>query len=155
MRKMLFSSIALLGFMFCATPRLVSQSYGPMSTSVIPAASLMQPEALNKMLQAKKAPVILQVGSHLLFTEAHIAGSKYIGPGSAESGLQALQNAVASLPKDRLIVLYCGCCPWSHCPNVGGAWKRLSDLGYKNVKVLYLPNNFGDDWMAKGYSTEQ
>ncbi len=154
MRKLLLSSIALFSLMIFVAPRLQAQ-YGPMSTSVIPAASLIQPEALNQMLQAKKAPIILQVGSHLLFTEAHIAGSKYVGPGSEESGLQALQKTVASVPKDRLIVLYCGCCPWNHCPNDGPAWKRLNDLGYKNVKVLYVAHNFGDDWVAKGYPTER
>jgi hypothetical protein len=24
-------------------------------------------------------------------------------------------------------------------------------MGYTNVKVLYLPSNFGADWVAKGY----
>jgi hypothetical protein len=25
------------------------------------------------------------------------------------------------------------------------------DLGFTNVRVLYLANNFGDDWVNKGY----
>ncbi len=58
---------------------------------------------------------------------------------------------MASLPKDKQIVLYCGCCPWNRCPNVGPAYKRLHDLGFTNVKVLYIANNFGDDWVNKGY----
>jgi hypothetical protein len=52
--------------------------------------------------------------------------------------------------KKKLIVLYCGCCPWGRCPNVGPAYKALHDQGFTNVKVLYLANNFGDDWVAKG-----
>jgi hypothetical protein len=38
---------------------------------------------------------------------------------------------------------------------VGPAYKRLHDLGFTNVKVLYLANNFGDDWLYKGYRVEQ
>ena len=68
-----------------------------------------------------------------------------------KQGSKSLENAVASQAKDRLIVLYCGCCPWNRCPNVGPAFRRLHQLGFSNVKVLYLPNNFGDDWVAKGY----
>ena len=64
-------------------------------------------------------------------------------------------STVAKQPKDRFIVLYCGCCPWNHCPNVGPAFVRLRDLGFSRVKVLYLPNNFGDDWVAKGYPTDR
>jgi hypothetical protein len=38
---------------------------------------------------------------------------------------------------------------------VGPAYARLHDLGFTNVKVLYMANNFGDDWVAKGYRVEQ
>lgn len=123
--------------------------------SSIPSADLMQPQALKQLLDAKKAPAMFQVGSRLFFLEAHIAGSTYAGPGSSEQGLNLLQQAVGGMAKDKLIVLYCGCCPWDRCPNVGPAWKHLHDLGYSNVKVLYLVHNFGDDWVAKGYPTER
>jgi hypothetical protein len=69
--------------------------------------------------------------------------------------LQLLESKVASTPKNALIVIYCGCCPWNRCPNVGPAYARLHDLGFTNVKVLYMANNFGDDWVAKGYRVEQ
>ncbi len=72
-------------------------------------------------------------------------------PAIQASGIQSLENTVSSLPKGRYIVLYCGCCPWNRCPNVGPAYKRLRDLGFSNVKVLYIANNFGDDWVNKGY----
>jgi thiosulfate/3-mercaptopyruvate sulfurtransferase len=123
--------------------------------SSIPSADLMQPQALKQLLDAKKAPAMFQVGSRLFFSEAHIAGSRYAGPGSSDQGLNLLQQAVGHMPKGKLIVLYCGCCPWDRCPNVGPAWKHLHDLGYSNVKVLYLAHNFGDDWVAKGYPTER
>ncbi len=103
----------------------------------------------------KQQPLILQVGSRIFFTEAHIKGSQYAGAGSQPAGLQMLESTVAKQPKDRFIVLYCGCCPWNHCPNVGPAFERLRDLGFSRVKALYLPNNFGDDWVAKGYPTDR
>ena len=66
-----------------------------------------------------------------------------------------LKKFAAPLKKDQLIVIYCGCCPWNRCPNIGPAYKQLRDLGFTNVKALYLANNFGDDWVAKGYPTER
>lgn len=151
MRKFLtvFSSIV---FLVCVASAMTAQ---PASTSVIPDSARMPAEQLSTLLKSQHAPVMFQVGSHLLFQEAHIPGSKYVGPGSQEQGLKALDNAVSMLPKGRLIVLYCGCCPWDHCPNVGPAWQELHQHGYSNVKVLYLPDNFGDDWVAKGYPTER
>lgn len=125
----------------------------PLSAATVPQAQLIQPADLVRMLKAGGAqqPLMLQVGSHMMFAQAHIPGSQYAGPGSQLSGLQLMQKAVATTPKSKLIVIYCGCCPWNRCPNIGPAFKRLHDLGFTNVKALYLPNNFGDDWMSKGY----
>jgi hypothetical protein len=126
------------------------------SAASIPDSALMQPEALLRLLRAGGAdkPLVLQVGSRIFFAEAHIPGAEFAGPGSQPAGLQLLQSKVAAEKKGRPIVIYCGCCPWNHCPNVGPAYKQLRDLGFTNVKVLYLANNFGDDWVAKGYAVE-
>jgi len=50
--------------------------------------------------------------------------------------------------------LYCGCCPWDRCPNLGPAFKRLHDWASAR-EVLYLANNLGADWVAKGYRLTQ
>jgi len=123
------------------------------SATSIPSAQLMQPEELNRLLQssAQKKPLILQVGSRLMFDQAHIPHAEYAGPGSHDEGVQALRNRVASLPRTSLIVIYCGCCPWNRCPNVGPAYMLLSQMGFTNVKVLYLADNFGANWVDKGY----
>lgn len=94
---------------------------------------------------------MIQVGSHVLYEQAHIPGSEYIGPASYESGLQQLRQRVQALPRRKFIVLYCGCCPWSHCPNVKPADDALRALGFTNVKVLYIADNFGANWVNKGY----
>jgi rhodanese-related sulfurtransferase len=117
----------------------------------------MQPAELAKMLHVHDTypPLLLQVGSHVFYAEAHIPGSVYAGAGSQPTGLKMLENMVSSSPKDKLIILYCGCCPWNRCPNVGPAYNKLHDLGFTNVKVLYIANNFGSDWVAKGYPIEK
>jgi len=121
----------------------------------IPAARQITPEDLVKRLQmsSKEKPLLIHVGSHVLYGQAHIPGSEYIGPGASEAGLAQLRKRVESLPRAKFIVLYCGCCPWSHCPNVKPADDALRALGFTNVKVLYIANNFGTDWVDKGYPT--
>lgn len=117
--------------------------------------NLLTPEELVKILSDKSAktpqPLLLQVGSKMLYVQAHIPGSEYIGQGNSAQGLQDLGRRVSTLPKKTFIVLYCGCCPWSHCPNVNPAYDALQKLGFTDVKVLYLANNFGADWVDKGY----
>ncbi|HTM42084.1 MAG TPA: hypothetical protein VL177_14290, partial [Terriglobales bacterium] len=70
---------------------------------------------------------------------------------SSAEGSKELRRRVEGLPRNRFIVLYCGCCPWSHCPNVQPAYKELRSMGFRNVRVLYIESNFGADWVDKGY----
>ena len=116
-------------------------------------AKLITPEDLVKILQSTSAikPLILNVGPHLIYLQAHIPAAEYIGPGSESRGIQQLRTRVKSLPRDQFIVLYCGCCPWSHCPNVLPAYSELHTMGFTNVKVLYIADNFGADWVDKSY----
>lgn len=118
----------------------------------IPPEALMLPKELVPLLQdPAKKPVILQVGSHVLFAEAHIPGSEYVGPASQPAGLKLLQERVSTLPQDRVIVIYCGCCPWQKCPNIRPAYQKLKEMGFTHVKALYIADNFGTDWVNKGY----
>ena len=118
-------------------------------------AQLIDPEDLVKILQAPKGerPRILNVGPSLLYMQAHIPGSEYIGAASNSQGIESLRRRVKTLPHNAFIVLYCGCCPWSHCPNVRPAYDDLHKAGFTNVKVLYIADNFGTDWVYKGYPT--
>ncbi len=141
-------------FTITAAPVVRAQAAGSSSSALsIPESRLIQPQELVRVMKSteKENPLILQVGSRVMYAQAHIPGSEYAGPGSTAAGIQSLEATVASLPKDRRIVLYCGCCPWNKCPNVGPAYKRLHDLGFSNVQVLYIANNFGADWVNRGY----
>jgi hypothetical protein len=59
------------------------------------------------------------------------------------TGLLNLKKHVDGLARDRLVVIYCGCCPWEKCPNIAAAYKQLTEMGFTQVKVLYLASNFG------------
>lgn len=118
--------------------------------ATIPQDARLTPATLAEMLKGQP-PTIFQVGSSVLFAEAHIVGAQYAGPTGKEDGLKNLTDHVKALPHGQLVVIYCGCCPWTRCPNIAPAYTLLRSLGFTNVKALYLPNNFGDDWVSKGY----
>ena len=135
-----------------ATPQMQAQSASELAPG---SAQLINPEDLVKILQSPtgEKPLVLNVGPHLLYMQAHIPGSEYIGAGSDSQGIESLRRRVKPLPRKTFIVLYCGCCPWSHCPNVQPAYNELHKAGFTNVKVLYIADNFGTDWVYKGYPT--
>jgi rhodanese-related sulfurtransferase len=123
--------------------------------TAVPAASLLQPAELALMLKdaAAAQPLLLHVGFRQLFDQAHIPGSEYAGPATTPAGLQVLRDRVTKLPRNAAIVIYCGCCPWTRCPNIAAAFDALKKLGFSNVKALYVADNFGADWVEHGYPT--
>ena len=124
--------------------------------SSLPADVQISPEELAKLLQAPQAqrPMIIHVGFYPLYAQAHIPGSEYIGPASQPEGLEKLRKRVEPLPRKKSIVLYCGCCPWNHCPTLRPAYEALHSMGFTKLKVLYIPDNFGQDWVNKGLPVE-
>jgi len=129
----------------------LAASAAPGDALTIPAAVQMQPAELAAMLKAGNTPPILQVGFSVLYQQAHIPDAQFAGPGNKDEGLLNLKSHVAALPRDKLVVIYCGCCPWEKCPNIAAAYKQMTTMGFTKVKVLYLASNFGADWVDKGY----
>jgi thiosulfate/3-mercaptopyruvate sulfurtransferase len=112
----------------------------------------LQPQALAKRLaEPGDKPLLLHVGFKKLYQQAHIPGSEFFGPGSEPEVIARLKQRVADLPRDREIVIYCGCCPWSRCPNVEPAYQAVHALGFTQAKVLFIDDDFGADWVARGY----
>jgi thiosulfate/3-mercaptopyruvate sulfurtransferase len=142
--------------MFLAAPadpvpgRPQSKSADP---SPIPAASLITPEDLAKVLSSlpSEKPVLIYVGFRMPYTQAHIPDSENFGPAATQAALEQLLKRMERIPRDRFVVIYCGCCPWNHCPNVRPAYQALYNHGFKKLKVLYLADNLGTDWVNKGY----
>ncbi len=125
------------------------------SAESLPAASLEQPDELAGILKSSTSekPLILQVGFANLYKQAYIPGADYAGPASKPEGLELLRKRLQSVPRDKFIVLYCGCCPWDHCPNIKPAYDEVRKMGFTNVKVVHIANNFGTDWVYKGFPT--
>lgn len=123
------------------------------SATTIPLSALMEPAEAAAMLQKPGWGrwKILQVGFRSMYEQRHIRGAVYAGPASQPEGITNLSHAVAELPRESSILLYCGCCPWSHCPNIAPAWDELKRTGFKSVRVIRIENNFGDDWVSRGY----
>ena len=119
----------------------------------IPQSARIQPAQLAEMIRTGHAPTILQVGFTTLFEEAHIPGAIHAGPTVSDNGMALLRKAAAHLDRQKLLVIYCGCCPWPKCPNIRPAFEQLRKMGFTNVKAVYIPHNFGTDWVNHGYPT--
>jgi rhodanese-related sulfurtransferase len=118
--------------------------------------ALVQPADLTAQLAGKLGarPAVFMVGPNVLYRSKHIPGSVYAGPGQSEAGLALLKAEAGKLPRDREVVVYCGCCPWDRCPNVKPAVEMLKQMGFAKAKALYLGTGFKADWLDKGYAAE-
>ena len=111
------------------------------------ADQLIEPAALAQTLQAnKEIPVIYCVGPGVV-----IPHSIDIGMTKDENNLQRFRAALEKIPRGTNIVIYCGCCPFEHCPNVRPAIEVLKEMKFTNYHLLNLPHNIKTDWIAKGY----
>jgi len=131
-----------------------AESLSSAQTLAIPHApgQLIQPEDLARLLAdtSIRQPMVLHVGYKVLFRGGHIPGSRHIGPASTPDGRAALKQVLREIPRQQEIVLYCGCCPWTDCPNVRPALQAAREMGLKNVRLVYLPENLQHDWIDKG-----
>lgn len=114
---------------------------------------LAQPADVAAALNGKNKPMVLHVGPNVLYRSQHIPGAIYAGMAARPDGLELLKKTVDPLPRGREIIIYCGCCPWDHCPNIRPAMELLHSLGFTHVKAMYLPTDFKFDWIDKGYPT--
>lgn len=120
-------------------------------------ADMVQPEVLAARLKTPSGalPKLLFVGFPSLYRNSHIPGAVEAGPDSKPAGLEALRSAVASMPRNAELLIYCGCCPLDHCPNLRPAYTELRHMGFTNVHVLSIPTNMSKDWISKGYPIER
>lgn len=109
---------------------------------------LMKPAALASLLSngGKSLPYIFNIG-----VVENILGARSIGAVSKSESLTRFKNALQTLPRTSAVVIYCGCCPFSKCPNIRPAYSLMKEMGFKNGKLLDLPVNINQDWISKGY----
>ena len=117
--------------------------------------ALVQPSDFAGQMAAKgpKAAVFM-VGPNVLYRSKHIPRAVFAGPGQSAAGIEMLKAEVEKLPRDREVVVYCGCCPWDRCPNVKPAMDLLKSMGFTKAKALYLGTGFKVDWLDKNFAAE-
>jgi len=112
------------------------------------AKQLMAPADLAAIITDPdvKKPVIICVGPGAL-----IKGSLDMGPAKEKGNLEKLKQQLNKLPRDANVVIYCGCCPFEHCPNIRPAFVLLNEMKFSNAHLLNLEHNIKTDWVDKGY----
>lgn len=109
---------------------------------------LMAPADLAAIINNNdaKKPIIFSIGP-----SAIIKGSIDIGMVKEKENMDKLKEQLSKLPKDADIVIYCGCCPFDHCPNIRPAFELLNKMKFTNAKLLNLEHNVKIDWINQGY----
>ena len=147
MKKNKATFIAFLTIIFTTiTGSIIAQTGEPWTSK-----DLLEPDALAMMLNNPKAqkPVIYNIGPL-----SNIKGAVAIGSTVKKENLDKLGKALVSIPKDKMVVIYCGCCPFRNCPNIRPAFSLLKEKGFKNTKLLNLKQNLKVDWTDLGYPME-
>lgn len=109
---------------------------------------VIEPSTLMALMNNKKSakPPVYNIGF-----VSNIPGAVSVGSANTAKGLASLKNAVRNVSKGSTVVIYCGCCPFEHCPNVRPAYNLLKGMGYNNTLILNLPTSLKADWIDKGY----
>ncbi len=131
-----------------------SSAAEPSAAEPWPAGAVMPAKTLARRLGTPDKPLVIQIGYELLYGEGHVPGALHAGPAEEPKGLAAVKKLVGGLPRDREIVLYCGCCPFKECANLIPAYKLMRQMGFKKLRILALPDDFQLDWKLAGLPTE-
>ena len=165
----MFLAAVILAAGYFSTPAL---SAGQSATAASPVMSdpwspsqTVEPSDLVKELGLSKGqlgesksaakPIVVYVGFRALYMGAHVPGSVFHGAAQSEQGLADLKRWAQGVPRNANLVVYCGCCPLDHCPNLRPAFTALHDMGFANLRVLLLSHDFATDWVEKGYPVEK
>lgn len=109
---------------------------------------LMNPADLAAIISNPKAeqPLVFSVGP-----AAVIKNSIDMGPAQEKANLQHFRKRLEKIDRAQEIVIYCGCCPFSKCPNIRPAFSLLNELKFTNHRLLNISNNVKTDWIDRGY----
>ncbi len=117
---------------------------------------LIEPSELAAKITNKNAkpPFIISVspeGAHGIRPGKGIKGAVDFGAADEPQNLEKLKASLEEVPRNKEIVLYCGCCPFNVCPNIRPAFSLLNEMGFTNHQLLNLKKNIRVDWLNKGY----
>lgn len=137
----------LITFLFVFAGMISAYGQTPLwkKEQLMPTAELAEKIKTN----AKDKPLILNVGPM-----ENIKTAIFVGRATSVTGIEKIKSTVAMENKNKEVVVYCGCCSYASCPNIKPAYDALIAAGFKNAKVLELPEGIKPDWVAKGYPME-
>jgi hypothetical protein len=142
MKKLVsFKSFLVIFILFFA---FTSQAQKPENWT---SKQLMEPSELaNAITTQKELPFIISVGPG-----ATIPHSFDAGMANNNDGIVKLKAQLKGMDKNKKVVIYCGCCPFEHCPNVRPAIDALKEMKFTSYYLLNLPHNIKKDWIDQGY----
>lgn len=113
---------------------------------------LMEPAALAATLTSPDSakPLVISIGP-----AATIKTSVAVGPAQEAENLTKLETMLKHVDRNQPLVIYCGCCPFAHCPNIRPAFTLLNKMNFKNPRLLNLATNLKVDWLDKGYPVNE
>lgn len=140
MKQIKYNLVFLLVFIIVAFSNKQTEPWTP--------DQLMEPKDLAAVINDASAtkPLIIDIGPAGLIKDA-----VEVGAVREKENLDKLKNLLLKEKKDRVIVIYCGCCPFQNCPNIRPAFKLLNDMKFTNQKLLNLSHNLKMDWINNGY----
>jgi len=111
-------------------------------------AQLLEPSELAARIDhpSGNPPLIICVGP-----SGPIKGSVETGPSGKSPNLDSLKTLLAKQERGREVIIYCGCCPFQHCPNIRPAFTLLNDMHFTNARLLNLSHNIKVDWLDHKY----
>lgn len=110
------------------------------------ARQLLEPSALVSAMKSNKNLMVYNIG-----VMKDISGAINLGAASEKENLEKLDKVLKTVPKNKMIAVYCGCCPMDKCPNIRPAFEMLKKHGMNNIYLVNLPVNLKTDWTDKGY----
>ena len=143
MKKLALAFSIIVCFAIMVNAQVIQELWKP--------SQLVETKDLAKKIEKNdtKKMVILSIGP-----DSVIKGSVNIGATHDHQNIEKMKAYLKDVPKDKEVVLYCGCCPFSRCPNIRPAFNTMMELGFKNGKLLNIPNNIKTDWIDHDYPTE-
>jgi thiosulfate/3-mercaptopyruvate sulfurtransferase len=157
MKRNSLASVTSLLALLLSLPWFAQTAAGAEDRDLQPGSPvLIEPADLARLLkEGNPKPLVFFVGPRAFYQQSHVPGAEFLGPTARREGLDKLRARARSLPRSSPIVIYCGCCPWVHCPNIHPAYSELKKMGFTHLRVLHLETSFGTNWAEKGYPTER
>lgn len=124
--------------------------WAPQPTDPWTPEQLMAPADLAARIRGGSEPLVICVGPSGLIT-----GSVETGPAHEAANLDKLKALLSKEDRNREVVIYCGCCPFVHCPNVRPAFTLLKEMHFTHARLLDLSHNIKTDWIDHGYPVKE